>query len=69
MIPDLDIYRAANVIIKQYGPDAPIHAAMRADAMLEAGDQNGYAVWRRILRAVEELQGTASGAGAGVRVQ
>ncbi len=38
--------------------DAPIHAAMRADAMLEAGDLDGYAVWRRILRAVEELQGT-----------
>ena len=31
MIPDLDIYRSANVIINQYGPDAPIHAAMRAD--------------------------------------
>ena len=38
MIPDLDIYRAATVIIKRYGEDAPIHAAMRADAMLEAGD-------------------------------
>ncbi len=24
MIPDLDIYRAANVIIKQYGEGAPI---------------------------------------------
>ncbi len=55
MVSDLDIYRAANVIIKQYDPDAPIHAAMRADAMLEAGDLGGYAVWRRILRAVEEL--------------
>ncbi len=30
-------------------------AAMRADAMLEAGDLDGYAVWRRILRAVGEL--------------
>ncbi len=56
MIPDLDIYRAANVIIKQYGQDAPIHAAMRADAMLEAGDLGGYAVWKRIIKAVEELQ-------------
>jgi len=27
MIPDLDIYRGAGVIIKQYGHDAPIHAA------------------------------------------
>ncbi len=30
---------------------------MRADAMLEAGDLDGYAVWKRVLRAVEELQG------------
>ena len=29
---------------------------MRADAMSETGDPNGYAVWKRILRAVEELQ-------------
>ncbi len=28
---------------------------MRADAMLETGDLDGYAVWKRILRAVEEL--------------
>ncbi len=31
---------------------------MRAGAMLEAGDLDGYAVWKRILRAVEELQGS-----------
>ena len=29
---------------------------MRADAMLEKGDLDGYAVWNRILRAVEELR-------------
>ena len=56
MTPDFDIYRAANVIIKQYGEDASIHAAMRADAALEGGDLDGLAVWKRILRAVEELQ-------------
>ncbi len=28
---------------------------MKADAMLEAGDLDGYAVWRRIVKAVEEL--------------
>ncbi len=59
MIPDLDIYRAARVLVKQHGEDAPIHAAMRADAMLEAGDLGGLAVWKRILRAVEELQGAS----------
>ncbi len=39
-----------------------IHAAKRADAVLEAGDLDGYAVWRRILRAVGEMQGTEPGA-------
>ncbi len=47
-------------------PDAPIHAAMRADAMLEAGDLAGYAVWKRILRAVEELQETEPKSGEAV---
>ncbi len=31
---------------------------MRADALLEEGDLDASAVWKRILRAVEELQGT-----------
>ncbi len=61
MTSDLDIYRSANALFKQPGEDAPIHAAMRADAMLEKGDLGGYAVWRRILRAVEELRGTEPG--------
>ncbi len=63
MTPDLDIYRAANLLVKQHGKDAPIHAAMRADAMLEAGDLDGYAVWKRIVKAVEELQGTGPKSG------
>ncbi len=64
--PDLDIYRSANVLVKRHGQDAPIQAAMRADAMLESGDLDGYAVWRRILRAVEELQGTEPKSGEAV---
>ena len=27
MIPDLDIYRSAQVLVKRHGEDAPIHAA------------------------------------------
>ena len=50
MTSDLDIYRAANVLVKHHGEDAPIHAAMNADAMLEKGDLDGCAVWKRILR-------------------
>ncbi len=55
MIPDLDIYRSAQVLVKQHGQDAPIQAAMMADAMLEKGDLDGYAVWKRIVKATEEL--------------
>ncbi len=66
MTSELDIYRSAQALIKQHGQDAPIHAAMPADAMLEAGDLEGYAAWRRILRAVEELRRAEPGAGARV---
>ncbi len=66
MIPDLDNWRSANLLVKRHGEDAPIHAAMRADAMLEAGDLDGYAVWKRVLRAVEELEGSVLGPGARV---
>ncbi len=67
MIPDRDIWRSAQVLIKQHGEDAPIHAAMKADAMLDKGDLDGVVVWRRILRAVEEL--LSKGRPAGVTVQ
>ncbi len=66
MISDLDIWRSASALVKHHGQDAPIEAAMRADAMLEKGDLDGYAVWKRILWAVEELQGTAPRSGEAV---
>ncbi len=66
MTLDLDIYRSAQVLVKHHGEDAPIHAAMRADAMLEAGDLDSYAVLKRILRAIEEIQGSAPKPGEAV---
>ncbi len=59
---NLDIYHSANFLVKHHGEDAPILAAMWADAMLEKGDLDGYAVWRRILQAVEELGRVEPGA-------
>ncbi len=41
MVPEIDIYRSANLLVKHHGPDAPIHAAMRADAMLDRWDVEG----------------------------
>ena len=55
MTSDLDIFRAANELIKQFGDAADIEAAMRADERLAAGDMEGEAVWLRIVKAIEEL--------------
>ncbi len=58
MIRDLDIYRSANVLIREHGEDAALDATRWAIAMLDKGDLDRYAVWKRILRAVEEMQRT-----------
>ena len=58
MVPDIDIWRSANLYVKRYGPEAEVRAAMRADRLLEAGDLDGAAVWRRIIAATGELQRT-----------
>ncbi len=55
MTSDIDTYRAAHLRIGRYGDDAPIEAAMRADELMEAGDMEGVAVWKRIVKAIEEL--------------
>ena len=55
MTSDLDIYRSANELIKQFGDAADIEAAMRADELMDAGDVEGKAVWLRIVKAIEEL--------------
>ncbi len=41
MISDLDIWRAAQVMIKRYGGGAATEAAMRADEFLEQGNLDG----------------------------
>ncbi len=56
MTSDLDIYRSANVLIREHGEDGAMEAVKHADAMLEKGDLEGQAVWKRIVKAVEEIQ-------------
>ncbi len=66
MTSDIDIYRAAGVIIMQYGEKARLHATKRASAMLDKGDLDAYAAWKRVLRAIEELQREAPKSGEAV---
>ncbi len=63
MTSDLDIYRSANVLIREHGQDAALEAAKHADAMLEKGGLEGLAAWKRILAAIEEIRRTEPTAG------
>jgi hypothetical protein len=57
MVPDRDIWRAANLLIREHGGDAEIIAARRADEMLERCDRDGQLVWQ----AIVELQAVPVG--------
>ena len=61
MVSDLDVWRAANLLIKRHGTDAEIEAAKLADLMLGRGDGQGYLLWLRIKRAIVEWQASPPG--------
>ena len=58
---NIDIYRAAKLLIDQHGQDADLFACKRADELLDAGDIEGQRVWLRIIEAVKELQNVEPG--------
>jgi hypothetical protein len=63
-VADLDIWRAANLLIKRHGgADAAIVAAQRADECLASGDAEGQTVWKRIVEAILELLRSEPGEG------
>ena len=58
MIPEVDIWRVANLMLKRYGDEADIESALRAEELGEEGDHNGATVWRRVTGAIEQLANT-----------
>jgi hypothetical protein len=56
VIPEIDIWRAANLMLKRYGEKALKESAARADELESRGDYDGAATWRRITVAVEQLE-------------
>ena len=44
------VYRQA------WDQEAPLQAAMLADSFLAAGDMDGAAVWRKVIKAIEVMQ-------------
>jgi hypothetical protein len=58
VIPEIDIWRVAYLMLKRYGDEADIESAMRAEELAEEGDHKGAAVWRRVTDAVGQLTNT-----------
>ena len=58
MIPEVDIWRAASLMLKRYGEKALEESAARADELFAEQDRDGAAVWRRIIDAVGHLANT-----------
>ena len=53
---EIDIWRSAEVLRKQFGAGAAIMAAMRADQLLDEGDLQGCAVMQRVVDAINDLE-------------
>ena len=58
MTEEIDIWRAAHLLVKRHGADAAVVATQRADELLAHGDLDGERIWKRIVRAVRDLQRT-----------
>jgi hypothetical protein len=61
VISELDIYRAANLLIHQHGPNAELEATLLAALMRGRGDHEGLMAWMRIGQAITVLQATPAG--------
>ncbi len=66
MSTNSDIISHAHSLVDAHGEDAPIEAALRAQARLDQGDGAGYTFWRRIGIMSNVLLSHAAAAEAGV---
>ena len=55
VIPEIDIWRAANLMVKRYGDKALEESSARIDELSAAGDHDGADTWRRISAAIVQL--------------
>jgi hypothetical protein len=52
---EIDIWRAADNMVKLHGNRAELAAADRAEALLAQGSVDGYFVWKRIVDVIQGL--------------
>lgn len=58
MIPEIDIWRIANLMLTRYGEEAMLEGAQRAHELAADGDRAGAASWLRITAAIAQLVNT-----------
>lgn len=56
MISDLEILRVAHLMMHEYGSDAELEAASRADLVRVHGDWDALLTWARIQRTIAVLE-------------
>jgi hypothetical protein len=58
VIPEIDIWRIANLMLTRYGEEATLEGAKRAHELASEGDRAGAATWLRITGAIVQLTNT-----------
>ena len=58
MIPEIDIWRVAKLMLERYGDQAEAESAIRMQELAFNGDRAGAAIWRRIIDSIEQLVNT-----------
>ena len=58
MIPEVDIWRVANLMLTRYGEEAMLESAQHAHELAADGDRSGTATWLRITAAIGQLANT-----------
>ena len=61
MLTNDDIYRAAHLMMHQYGDGAELKAARCADRMFGRGDRDELLTWFRIWRTIAVLRQAPTG--------
>jgi len=55
VIPEIDIWRVANLMLTRYGDEALAEGTKRADELAADDDLAGVAVWLRVIDAIRQL--------------
>ena len=58
MIPEMDIWRVAKLMLTRYGEEAMVESAQHAHELAADGDCVGAATWLRITAAIRQLANT-----------